>query len=441
MATISKESSRIWNPRFETMPEDELRQIQLERLQSTLHRVARNVSFYRHLFEKHQVSPEGVSDLSELAKLPFTIKNDLRDNYPYGMFAVPLREVVRIHSSSGTTGKPTVVGYTRNDLETWADLVARVLTAGGVTEDDVVQVAFSYGLFTGAFGHHYGAEKIGASVIPSSAGNSKKQILIMQDYRSTVLVCTPSYCLYLCDLMEEMGVEPKSLSLRWGLFGAEPWSERMRGQIESRLPIVATDNYGLSEVLGPGVAGECLHKNGLHLFEDSFIYEIIDPVTLEPVPEGEKGELVITTIHKEAFPLIRFRTRDITRFLPGTCPCGRTGRRIEKVLGRSDDMLIIRGVNLFPSQIEEVLLRVEGIEPHYQIIVDRVGNLDTLEIQVEVNEGVMSDEVQGLQTLQERIEREIRDLYQVSAKVKLVEPRTIRRFEGKAQRVKDKRVF
>ena len=441
MSAISKESHRIWNPHFETMAEDELRQLQLERLQSTLHRVARNVSFYRHLFEKHRVSPDQLSDLSGLAKLPFTTKNDLRDNYPYGMFAVPLREVVRIHSSSGTTGKPTVVGYTRNDLENWADLDARVLTAGGVTEDDVVQVAFSYGLFTGAFGHHYGAEKIGASVIPSSAGNTKKQILIMQDYKSTVLVCTPSYCLYLCDVMEEMGVEPKSLALRWGLFGAEPWSERMRGQIESRLPIAATDNYGLSEILGPGVAGECLHKNGLHLFEDSFIYEIIDPITLEPVPEGEKGELVISTIHKEAFPLIRYRTRDITRFLPGKCPCGRTGRRIEKVLGRSDDMLIIRGVNLFPSQIEEVLMRVEGIEPHYQIIVDRVGNLDTLEIQVEVNERVMSDAVQGLQFLQERIEKEIRELYQVSAKIKLVEPRTIHRFEGKAQRVVDKRVL
>ena len=423
------------------MPEEELRQLQLERLQSTLHRVARNVTFYRRQFEKHGVLPDDIVDLKDLAKLPFTAKQDLRDNYPYGMFAVPLREVLRIHSSSGTTGKPTVVGYTRNDLETWSDLVARFMTAGGVTEDDVVQIAFGYGLFTGAFGLHYGAEKIGASVIPISSGNSKKQIMIMQDYKTTTLVCTPSYALYLSDLMTEMGVEAKSLSLRWGLFGAEAWSEKMRGQIEARLPIVATDNYGLSEVMGPGVGGECLYKTGMHLFEDAFIYEIVDPETLAPMPEGEKGELVITTIHKEAFPLIRYRTRDITRFLPGLCPCGRTGRRIEKVMGRTDDMLIIRGVNLFPSQIEDLLLRMEGVAPHYLIIVDRVNSLDTLEIQVEVNERMMSDQVEKLQYLQERIGKEIRDLYQVAAKVKLVEPRSIERFEGKARRVIDKRVI
>jgi phenylacetate-CoA ligase len=413
----------------------------LERLQSTLHRVARNVTFYRRQFEKHGISPDDIVDLKDLTKLPFTAKQDLRDNYPYGMFAVPLREVLRIHSSSGTTGKPTVVGYTRNDLETWSDLVARFMTAGGVTEDDVVQIAFGYGLFTGAFGLHYGAEKIGASVIPISSGNSKKQIMIMQDYKTTTLVCTPSYALYLSDLMTEMGVEAKSLSLRWGLFGAEAWSEKMRAQIEARLPIVATDNYGLSEVMGPGVGGECLYKTGMHLFEDAFIYEIVDPETLAPMPEGEKGELVITTIHKEAFPLIRYRTRDITRFLPGLCPCGRTGRRIEKVMGRTDDMLIIRGVNLFPSQIEDLLLRMEGVAPHYLIIVDRVNSLDTLEIQVEVNERMMSDQVEKLQYLQERIGKEIRDLYQVAAKVKLVEPRSIERFEGKARRVIDKRVI
>jgi phenylacetate-CoA ligase len=319
--------------------------------------------------------------------------------------------------------------------------MARVQTMAGVTREDIVQVAFGYGLFTGAFGHHYGAEKIGAAVIPMSSGNTKKQIMIMVDYRTTALVCTPSYALYLAETMAEMGVEPKSLSLRWGLFGAEAWSEKMRSQLEQKLPIVATDNYGLSEILGPGVAGECLHKDGLHLFEDAFIFEIIDPETLTPVPEGEKGELVITTIAKEAFPLIRFRTRDITRFLPGRCACGRTNRRIEKVMGRTDDMIIVRGVNLFPSQIEDLLMRLEGVAPHYLIIVDRVNNLDMLEIQVEVNETVMSDAVQDLQKLQERIAKEIRELYQVSARIKLVEPHTLQRFEGKAKRVLDNRVM
>lgn len=435
------EHDRIWNPRFELMGEDELRQWQLERLQSTLHRAARNVRFYRRWFEDQGVNPEDVQELSDLAKLPFTTKADLRDNYPYGMFATPMRDVVRIHSSSGTTGKPTVVGYTKNDLDTWADLMARVQTMAGITREDIVQVAFGYGLFTGAFGHHYGAEKIGAAVIPMSSGNTKKQIMIMVDYRTTALVSTPSYALYLAETMAEMGVESKSLSLRWGLFGAEAWSENMRDQLEQKLPIIATDNYGLSEVLGPGVAGECLHKNGLHLFEDAFIFEIIDPETLLPVPDGEKGELVITTINKEAFPLIRYRTRDITRFLSGPCPCGRKNRRLEKVMGRSDDMIIVRGVNLFPSQIEDLLMRIEGVEPHYQIIVDRVNNMDQLEIQVEVNETMMSDAVQDLQKLQERISKEIRDMYQVGAKVKLVEPHSLARFEGKAKRVTDKRVI
>lgn len=441
MVDIGAENNRIWNPRYETMSEDELRQLQLERLQTTLQRASRNVSFYRRLFEKHGISPQDVKDLSDIAKLPFTTKNDLRDNYPYGMFAVPLKDVVRIHSSSGTTGKPTVVGYTARDLDNWADLVARFMTAAGVTKHDIVQIAFGYGLFTGAFGLHYGSEKIGASVIPMSSGNTKKQIMIMQDYKSTALVCTPSYALYMAEVMEEMGVEPKALSLRWGLFGAEAWSNRMRDQLEEKLPIVATDNYGLSEVMGPGVAGECIFKNGHHCFEDNFIYEIIDPETLEPVPEGEKGELVVTTINKEAFPVVRYRTRDITRFLPGACECGRTGRRMEKIMGRTDDMIIVRGVNLFPSQIEDLLMSIEEVEPHYQIIVDRENNLDHLEIQVEINESLMSDEVQKLQDLQARIASEIRELYQVGARIKLVEPHSIRRFEGKARRVIDKREF
>jgi phenylacetate-CoA ligase len=438
---IQPEHHRIWNSKFECMPEEEIRQLQLERLQVTLARVARNVTFYRRLFDNHGLEPEDIKSLDDLPQLPYTLKTDLRDNYPYGMFAVPMRDVVRIHSSSGTTGKPTVVGYTKKDLDTWSELCARFMTAAGVSKEDIVQIAFGYGMFTGAFGLHYGAEKIGAAVVPMSSGNTKKQIMIMQDYKTTALVCTPSYALYLAEAMEEMGVEPKSLSLRWGLFGAEAWSEKMRSQIEERLPIVATDNYGLSEVLGPGVAGECLYKNGQHLFEDAFIYEIIDPQTLKPAPEGEKGELVITTLAKEAFPLVRYRTRDVTRFLPGKCPCGRTGRRIEKVMGRSDDMIIVRGVNLFPSQIEDLLMKMEGVEPHYQILVDRVNNLDTMEIQVEVTEGLMSDEVQKLQSLQQKIQKEIRELYLVSAKVKLVEPHTIQRFEGKAKRVIDKRVI
>ncbi len=435
----AKVEHRIWNPRSERMSSDERAQLQLERLQATLQKVSRNVKFYRRHFEEIKFEPEDLKSLSDLSRLPFTGKNDLRDNYPYGLFAVPLREVVRIHSSSGTTGKPTVVGYTKNDLDTWAEIVARMMTAAGVTADDVVQIAFSYGLFTGGFGLHYGAEKIGASVIPSSSGNTKKQIMIMQDFKTTALVCTPSYALYLVETMEEMGVDPRSLSLKWGLFGGEPWSERMREEIEGRLFITATDNYGLSEVMGPGVSGECLCKNGQHIAEDVFIVEVVDPQTLKPVPEGEWGELVITTIHKEAFPVIRYRTRDLSRMMSDQCACGRTNRRIARIKGRTDDMLIIRGVNLFPSQIEDLLMKIEGVEPHYQLIVDRINNLDTLEVLVECNEKMMTDMVRGLESLQKKIENEIRELYQVGAKVRLVEPRTLQRFEGKAQRVIDKR--
>jgi phenylacetate-CoA ligase len=430
---------RIWNPRYEKMSGDELAQLQLERLQATLQRVCRNVRFYKKKFEEIKFEPGDLKSLDQLSLLPFTTKDDLRDNYPYGLFALPLREVVRIHSSSGTTGKPTVVGYSRNDLETWSEVVARMMTAAGVTADDVVQIAFNYGLFTGGFGLHYGAEKIGASVIPASAGNTRKQVMIMQDFKTTTLVCTPSYALYLAETMEEMGVDPKTLSLKWGLFGAEPWSESMRQEIENRLFIVATDNYGLSEVIGPGVSGECLFKNGQHIADDVFIVEVVDPQTLKPVPDGQWGELVITTIHKEAFPVIRYRTRDISRILPGNCDCGRTNRRLARIRGRTDDMLIIRGVNLFPSQIEELLMKIEGVEPHYQLIVDRVNNLDTLEVLVECNENVMTDMVKELEALQKKIEREIRELYNVNAKVRLVEPRTIQRSEGKAKRVIDKR--
>jgi phenylacetate-CoA ligase len=429
----------MWEPEYECMKREDLSRLQLERLKATLDRVCQQVPFYRQSFDRLKLHPEEIKSLEDLKRLPFTSKADLRDSYPYGMFAVPLREVVRIHSSSGTTGKPTVVGYTRNDLLTWSNLVARFLTAGGVTREDVVQIAFGYGLFTGGFGLHYGAERIGASVIPVSAGNTQRQIMIMQDFRSTALVCTPTYALYLSEAMAETGVDPKSLYLRVGLFGSEPWSESMRREIEGKLSILATDNYGLSEVIGPGVAGECEFKAGLHLFEDHFVPEVIDPETQEVLPYGEEGELVLTTLTKEAFPLIRYRTGDITSLNPEPCRCGRTLVRMARVSGRTDDMLIIRGVNVYPSQIEQVLLEMEGTEPHYQIIVDRKGALDELEIQVEVSEKMFFDEMKRQHQFVESIQERLRSTLGLSARVKLVEPKTIVRYEGKAKRVVDKR--
>ncbi|WP_298432648.1 phenylacetate--CoA ligase family protein [Geobacter sp.] len=430
---------QIWEPTYECMPREELEQLQLERLQATLNRVYKNVTCYRNKFNEIGLVPEDVRSLADLQKLPFTSKEDLRLNYPYGMFAVPLREVVRIHSSSGTTGKPTVVGYTRHDIRTWSNLVARFMTAAGVTHDDVVQIAFGYGLFTGAFGLHYGAEAIGASVIPMSAGNTEKQIMIMQDYRTTVLVCTPSYAITIADKMEKMGVDPKSLSLKVGLFGAEPWSEAMRKEIESRLFISATDNYGLSEIIGPGVAGDCEEKCGMHIFEDAFLPEIIDPETGAVLPPGSVGELVLTTLTKEAFPMIRYRTRDITSLDYAPCACGRTLVRMRKTMGRSDDMLIIKGVNVFPSQIEEVLFAIEGCEPHYQLVVDRQGAMDVLEVRIEVTENIFFDEMKRQRAFLEMVEKRIDSVLGVGATVKLVEPNSIPRHEGKADRVIDKR--
>ena len=429
----------IWDPTHECMPRPELEQLQLERLQATLNRAYKNVTCYRHKFDAHGIIPEDVVSLEDLQRLPFTTKEDLRVNYPYGMFAVPLREVVRIHSSSGTTGKPTVVGYTKNDIKTWSNLVARVLTAAGVTHDDVVQIAFGYGLFTGAFGLHYGAEAIGASVIPMGGGNTEKQIMIMQDYKTSALVCTPSYALTIADRMERMGVDPKSLSLKVGLFGSEPWSESLRREIEGRLFINATDNYGLSEIIGPGVAGECECKCGMHIFEDTFIAEIIDPETGVVLPPGSVGELVLTTLTKEAFPMIRYRTRDITSLDHEPCACGRTLVRMKKTMGRSDDMLIIKGVNVFPSQIEEVLVAIEGCEPHYQLIVDRKGALDALEVQIEVTENIFFDEMKLQRAFLEKVEKQIESVLGVGVTVKLVEPKSIPRYEGKASRVIDRR--
>ena len=431
----------IWDREHECMPREELEQLQLERLQATLHRAFKNVTCYRNKFNQLGIDPNDIQSLADLSRLPFTTKEDLRLNYPYGMFAVPLREVVRIHSSSGTTGKPTVVGYTKNDIKTWSNLVARFMTAAGVTHDDVVQIAFGYGMFTGAFGLHYGSETIGASVIPMGGGNTEKQIMIMQDYRSSVLVCTPSYAMTIADRMEQLGIDPKGLSLKVGLFGGEPWSEAMRAEIESRLGISATDNYGLSEVIGPGVAGDCHHKCGMHIFEDVFLPEIIDPETGEVLPPGSVGELVITTLTKEALPMIRYRTRDITSLDYTPCSCGRTLVRMKKTMGRSDDMLIIKGVNVFPSQIEEVLIAIEGCEPHYQLVVERKGSADTLEVRIEVTEHIFFDEMKLQRAFMEKIQKKIESVIGVGVTVKLVEPKSIPRFEGKASRVIDNRTL
>jgi phenylacetate-CoA ligase len=430
-----------WEPDKECMDREELAQYQIERLQATLNRVYAHVPFYRKKFDELGFSPEDIGSLADVARLPFTTKEDLRDSYPYGLFAVPLREVVRIHASSGTTGTPTVVGYTRNDIRTWSNLVARILTMGGVTKDDVVQVAFGYGLFTGGFGLHYGAERIGASVIPVSAGNTARQIKIMQDFKTTALVSTPSYALLIADTIQEQGIPLAALSLKYGLFGAEPWSERMRREIQDKLGIIATDNYGLSEIIGPGVAGECLERNGMHLNEDHFLVEVVHPATLEPVPEGELGELVITALTKEAFPMIRYRTRDLTRVLTGDCPCGRTGRRISRIAGRTDDMLVVKGVNVFPSQIEEVLFAIEGTAPHYQIIVERTGALDEMTVLVEVAESIFFDEMKRQKEMVEQIQKRLAQELGVSVAVKIVEQKTLKRFEGKAQRVIDKRTL
>jgi phenylacetate-CoA ligase len=428
-----------WQKEDECLPRPDLAQLQLLRLKNTLKRVATNVPFYRNKFNELKLDPEKITSLDALRDYPFTLKQDLRDNYPYGLFAVPLRDVVRVHSSSGTTGIATVVGYSKKDINTWSDLVARILRAAGVTADDVIQIAFGYGLFTGGFGLHYGAERLGASVIPISAGNTKRQIQIMQDFKTTALVCTPSYALKMADVMMDMGVNPNGLSLRYGLFGAEPWSEAMRIEINERLGIRATDNYGLSEVMGPGVAGECRECNGLHVNEDHFLIEVLNPETLEPVAPGEVGELVITTLTKEAFPVIRYRTRDLTRLLPDPCPCGRTFVRMSRMMGRSDDMLIIKGVNVFPTQIESVLFEIEGTEPHYRLIVERENNEDRLTVMVEVVESIFFDEMKKQRALVETIKKRLASELGIGVEIKLVEERSLERFNGKSERVIDKR--
>lgn len=429
----------FWNKEAECISRDELRALQTDRLIKTVRHSYDNVPAYREKFDAIGLVPQDIKCLEDLTKIPFTGKLEFRDNYPFGMFAVPMDQVVRIHASSGTTGKSTVVGYTRDDLEVWAELMARTLGAGGTTRGDIVHNAYGYGLFTGGLGAHYGAEKIGASVIPMSGGNSKRQLQVMQDFGSTVLCCTPSYAVMLGETAREMGVDTKELPLRVAFLGAEPWTENMRREIEEILHIDALDIYGLSEVMGPGVSHECMEKNGLHVGEDHFIVEIIDPETGEQLPSGSKGELVFTSLTKQALPLLRYRTRDITYIDDSPCPCGRNSVRMHRVMGRTDDMLIIRGVNVFPSQIESVLMAVEGTEPHYLIVVDRQGAMDNLEVWVEVSPEIISDEVRDLEILERKVGAELQSVLGLSLTVKLVEPKTIARSEGKAKRVVDRR--
>ena len=421
------------------MPKGRKQELQLERLRRLVKRLYANVPLYKEKFDEIGVKPRDIKKLSDIKKLPFTTKDDLAANYPLGMLAKPLKDIVRLHMSSGTTGKPKVAGYTPEDIKLWAELMARTFTCAGVTRKDIIQNAYGYGLFTGGLGAHYGGERVGATVIPISGGNTKRQLMIMQDFGSTVLCSTPSYSLHLFEAAEEAGIDIRDLDLRVGVFGAEMWSENMREQIESRTGITAIDIYGLTEMIGPGVGSECLERNHLHIFDDHFLPEIIDPETEEPLPPGEKGELVFTTLTKRGFPLLRYRTRDITRIHDKKCPCGRTHVRMERVTGRSDDMLIIRGVNVYPSQVESVLMGFEGVEPHYQIVVDRAKTMDTLEIWIEVSESIFSDEVKVLENLEKKIKAELDSVLQISTRLKLVEPRTIARSQGKAQRIVDKR--
>lgn len=429
----------IWERNYECMNREELRALQLDRLQSTLYRVYEQVPFYRQLFDQHGVKPRDIKRLEDLSMLPFTTKDALRDNYPFGLFAVPMKDIVRVHASSGTTGKPIVVGYTKGDIKTWARLIARIVTMAGVTEEDIAQICFGYGLFTGGFGLHYGLEKVGATIVPASTGNTQKQIMLMQDFATSVLVSTPSYALYMAEAAEEMGVDPRSLNLKVGLFGAEPWSESIREEIEKRWGIRAMDNYGLSELMGPGVAGECQERSGLHISEDHFIVEVIDPETGETLDYGQEGELVFTTITKEGFPVVRYRTRDISVINPDPCACGRTTARMRKVTGRTDDMLIIRGINVFPSQVESVLLGVEGVAPHYQLIVTKKGHLDALEIKVELSEDNFTDKYGELKAIEDTIKERLHNVLSIGAKVTLVAPKSIERTSGKAKRVIDNR--
>ena len=430
--------SYIWDE-VETIPSQDMKTLQVERLRAGIERLSKTIPFYREKLREAGVTANSIRSREDLARLPFTTKRDLRDHYPFGLVAVPMKEVIRVHASSGTTGQPTVVAYTRHDIRLWSDLMARTYAAAGVTDEDMVHNAYGYGLFTGGLGFHYGAERLGATVIPVSGGNTKRQLMIMRDFGSTVLCCTPSYALLIAEVAEEEGIDLTSLPLKVGIFGAEPWSKRMRAEIESRLRLVALNVYGLSEVIGPGVAIECTEKQGMHIFEDHFMPEIIDPSTNEPLPDGAMGELVLTCVTKEALPLIRYRTRDRTRLMREKCACGRTTVRMDRLVGRTDDMLIVRGVNVFPSQIETVLLQMGEVEPHYQIIVDRSAHsMDELDVLVEVSAEIHGKQDRLVQ-LEQRLRYEVQSALGITCNIKLVGPREIERSEGKAVRVVDKR--
>ena len=430
----------IWNQAMECMPREEMEKLQLSRLKATLERVYSKSPIYQEKFDAVGFKPNDLKKLADLSKLPLTIKDDFRDNYPFGMFIEPQEKIVRLHASSGTTGKLTVVGCTQNDLDIWTELIARMVTMVGVTAADTAQIAFGYGLFTGAHGLQYGMEKVGATVIPISGGNSEKQLMVMKDFGTTALVSTPTYALHLSEVAEELGIDPKhDLKLKVGLFGGEAFSEEYRQEIQNRWGILATDNYGLSEVGGPGFSGECELTCGQHIAEDHYYVEIVDPVTFKPVPPGEKGEVVITTLTKEALPVIRYRTKDISSITYEKCACGRTTARLSKITGRTDDMLVIRGVNVFPSQIESVLVNIEGLAPHYEIIVYKKGFLDDIEIRVEMSEGIFSDNYSHLERIEQNLKQQLYKTLSLTPKIKLVEPHSIERTAGKAKRVIDKR--
>ncbi len=430
----------IWEPENESMSRDQLRQIQLERLQATLNRVYRNVSFYRRRFKEINFRPEDdLAEVGDLERLPFTTSQDISNSYPYEMFAVPLREVVRVHSSSGSTANPRVVGYTRQDLRTWSNLVARVLSAGGVVQDDVIQITFGYGLLTGGLGIHYGAERIGASVLPTSVGHTERQIKIMQDFRTTVLVCTPTYALVVADRIDAMGIDAKKLSLKYCICAGEPWTDEMRTEIEGRLLVDATDNYGISEVIGPGVAGECLERAGMHLQEDHFYAEIIDPQTQRVLGPGEEGELVVTTLTKEAFPVIRYRTGDMCSIIDNPCPCGRTMRRISRILRRCDEVVVIKGINIIPARIGEILEQIKGERPVFQLVAVRHGHEDHLEIRVEVTEQLFYDKMREQRALLDYMSRKIANFIGIRPAIKLVEKGSIEREGGQVKTFVDQR--
>ena len=430
----------MWDNPKNLLSRQDIENLQTELLRENIDYAFSNVKFYKEKFSKIGINKSSINSIEDIQKLPFTTKEDFRDNYPFALFAVPMKNIVRIHASSGTTGKPTVVGYTKKDIDTWSDLVARVARSASVTDEDIVHIAFGYGLFTGGFGLHYGLEKLGAAIVPASSGNTKRQIMLIKDYGATVLVCTPSYAMHIAEVAKELGINPKEdLCLRVGMFGAEPWSEGLRKKLEEALGIKAYDNYGLSEAMGPGVAGECETQNGMHIYEDNFIAEIIDPDTGRPVKDGEYGELVITTLTKEALPLFRYRTRDITRLNKEKCACGSIFARMDKPIGRTDDMMIIRGVNIFPSQIEEVLFGIDGISPHYQIVINRVGALDDAVILVEANEHLFFDDMKHQRMLVDEINAELKSALGIEIKVKIVEPSSIERSIGKAKRIIDNR--